>query len=251
MRLPAEPASSTRSSRGCGCATSPTRPGRPVTLGRRARRGVGRRRRPRRRRRVADGRVAAQPGRRGDRPRAPGDGRGPARARCPTSPTTTSSARRTASATTSSTTTSAATPGWPRPAPRWRPAASGWSSTSCPTTSRPTTRGRPQHPEWFVRGTADDLAADPDSFLAVGDAVIARGRDPYFPAWPEVLQLDASRPAPRGRRGGRAWRRSPSAATACAATWRCSCSTTSSCARGASGPPAARRPTAGGATGRR
>jgi hypothetical protein len=54
-----------------------------------------------------------------------------------------------------------------------------------------------EHPEWFVRGTADDLAADPASFLAVGDTVIARGRDPYFPAWPEVLQLDASRPDTR------------------------------------------------------
>ncbi|MET0326856.1 MAG: alpha-amylase family glycosyl hydrolase, partial [Ilumatobacteraceae bacterium] len=53
------------------------------------------------------------------------------------------------------------------------------------------------HPEYFVRGTLDDLAADPDSFLAVGDAVIARGRDPYFPAWPEVLQLDASSPGLR------------------------------------------------------
>jgi hypothetical protein len=51
-----------------------------------------------------------------------------------------------------------------------------------------------EHPERFVPGTADDLAADPDGYLAVGDAVIARGRDPYFPAWPEVLQLDASRP---------------------------------------------------------
>ncbi len=48
------------------------------------------------------------------------------------------------------------------------------------------------HPERFVRGTADDLVRDPDGFLAVGDAVIARGKDPYFPAWPEVLQLDAS-----------------------------------------------------------
>ena len=36
---------------------------------------------------------------------------------------------------------------------------------------------------------------DPDSYLAAGDAVIARGRDPYFPAWPEVLQLDTSLPA--------------------------------------------------------
>src|SRR6476620_7187648 len=45
-----------------------------------------------------------------------------------------------------------------------------------------------EHPEWFVRGTQDDLARDPEGFLAVGDAVIARGRDTYFPPWPEVLQ---------------------------------------------------------------
>jgi hypothetical protein len=55
-----------------------------------------------------------------------------------------------------------------------------------------------EHPEWFVRGTPDDLAADPAAFIAVGDAVIARGRDPYFPAWPDVAQLDASLPALRG-----------------------------------------------------
>jgi hypothetical protein len=57
------------------------------------------------------------------------------------------------------------------------------------------------HPEFFVRGTPDDLAGDPDGFLAVGDAVIARGRDPYFPPWPEVLQLDASLPALRAAAG--------------------------------------------------
>ena len=39
--------------------------------------------------------------------------------------------------------------------------------------------------------------------------------------------------------------RSPSGATACAATWRCSCSTTSSCARGATGRPAAPSPDGG------
>lgn len=50
-----------------------------------------------------------------------------------------------------------------------------------------------ESPEYFVLGTADDLAADPASFLAVGDHVIARGRDPYFPAWPEVVQLDTAR----------------------------------------------------------
>jgi glycosidase len=54
-----------------------------------------------------------------------------------------------------------------------------------------------EHPEYFIRGTADDIARDPASFIAIGDQVIACGRDPYFPAWPEVLQLDASNPALR------------------------------------------------------
>jgi hypothetical protein len=49
-----------------------------------------------------------------------------------------------------------------------------------------------EHPEYFVHGTPEDLAREPDGFYAAGDRVIARGRDPYFPAWPEVLQLDAS-----------------------------------------------------------
>jgi hypothetical protein len=48
------------------------------------------------------------------------------------------------------------------------------------------------HPEYFVQGTADDLQREPDGFLQVGARVLACGRDPYFPAWPEVLQLDAS-----------------------------------------------------------
>ena len=47
--------------------------------GRCPRRRLGRRRRQRDRRRVADGRVGAQSGRRGDRPHAPGDGGGAAR----------------------------------------------------------------------------------------------------------------------------------------------------------------------------
>jgi hypothetical protein len=57
-------------------------------------------------------------------------------------------------------------------------------------------------PELFVRGSAEDLARDPDGFLEVGDAVIARGRDPYFPPWPEVLQLDASLPSLRAAAAG-------------------------------------------------
>jgi hypothetical protein len=47
------------------------------------------------------------------------------------------------------------------------------------------------HPDRFVTGTSDDLRADPNAFLAVGDHVLANGKDPYFPAWPDVVQLDA------------------------------------------------------------
>jgi hypothetical protein len=46
-------------------------------------------------------------------------------------------------------------------------------------------------PEYFVRGTAEDAARSPDAFLRIGGSVFARGRDPYFPPWPDVLQLDA------------------------------------------------------------
>ena len=52
-------------------------------------------------------------------------------------------------------------------------------------------------PELFVHGSRDDLERDPTSFLEVDERVFARGRDPYFPAWPEVLQLDASSAALR------------------------------------------------------
>jgi hypothetical protein len=48
-----------------------------------------------------------------------------------------------------------------------------------------------EHPEYFVRGTAADLSSDPAAYLAVGDTVIARGRDPYFPPWADVAQLNA------------------------------------------------------------
>lgn len=48
-----------------------------------------------------------------------------------------------------------------------------------------------EHPSYFICGNEEDLQADPGSFLAVGGKVCACGRDPYFPAWPDVLQLNA------------------------------------------------------------
>ena len=56
------------------------------------------------------------------------------------------------------------------------------------------------HPEYFVRGDAEDLARDPAGFLAVGDSVIARGRDPFFPPWPDVAQLYSSSVLPPSAR---------------------------------------------------
>jgi hypothetical protein len=51
-----------------------------------------------------------------------------------------------------------------------------------------------RHPEWYVRGTEEDLAAAPDAFRRVGGSIIACGRDPHFPAWTDVAQLDHASP---------------------------------------------------------
>jgi hypothetical protein len=54
-----------------------------------------------------------------------------------------------------------------------------------------------QHPEYLVQGSADDARNDPASFFEAGGKVFACGRDPYFPAWPDVLQLNAFQPGLR------------------------------------------------------
>ena len=47
------------------------------------------------------------------------------------------------------------------------------------------------HPGFFIQGDQGDLAGDPASFFAANGRVFACGRDPFFPAWPDVLQLNA------------------------------------------------------------
>ena len=55
------------------------------------------------------------------------------------------------------------------------------------------------HPEYFVAGTEDLLAREPQNYIRVrrkkGDLILAYGRDPYFSGWPDTLQLDYSNPA--------------------------------------------------------
>jgi hypothetical protein len=52
-------------------------------------------------------------------------------------------------------------------------------------------------PELFVAGSSTDLEDDPASFVDIGGRILANGRDPYFPAWPDVVQLNALAPALR------------------------------------------------------
>jgi hypothetical protein len=55
------------------------------------------------------------------------------------------------------------------------------------------------HPEYFVSGTENDLAQNPQNYKRVTikgeDLVLAHGRDPYFAGWPDTVQLDYSNPA--------------------------------------------------------
>jgi hypothetical protein len=54
------------------------------------------------------------------------------------------------------------------------------------------------HPEYFIRGTELDLARAPQNYTWVkrkgGDLLLAHGRDPYFPGWPDTLQLNYANP---------------------------------------------------------
>jgi hypothetical protein len=54
-----------------------------------------------------------------------------------------------------------------------------------------------EHPEYFIRGNTEDAKLDPSSFVEIDGSVYACGRDPYFPAWPDVLQLNAFEPGLR------------------------------------------------------
>jgi hypothetical protein len=51
-----------------------------------------------------------------------------------------------------------------------------------------------EHPEHFLERTDRDLQEDPGSCAHVGKKVFACGRDPYFPAWPDVVQVNAFEP---------------------------------------------------------
>lgn len=51
-----------------------------------------------------------------------------------------------------------------------------------------------EHPEYFIRGTAEDLARAPNEFVESNGQVFANGRDPFFPPWQDVVQVNAFSP---------------------------------------------------------
>jgi hypothetical protein len=51
-----------------------------------------------------------------------------------------------------------------------------------------------EHPDYFIRGTPDDARNNPGAYISVNGACCACGRDPFFPPWPDVLQLNAFNP---------------------------------------------------------
>jgi hypothetical protein len=51
-----------------------------------------------------------------------------------------------------------------------------------------------EHPEYFIEGTDEDVAREPQNWGRLqtgrGPRVLAFGRDPYFPGWPDAVQLN-------------------------------------------------------------
>jgi glycosidase len=56
-----------------------------------------------------------------------------------------------------------------------------------------------EHPEYYIRGSEQDLARAPKNYTWVkrksGKQLFAHGRDPYFAGWPDTLQLNYGNPA--------------------------------------------------------
>jgi glycosidase len=50
------------------------------------------------------------------------------------------------------------------------------------------------HPQYFVQGTEEDLAREPNSYMQASGRILACGKDPYFPPWADVVQLNTFNP---------------------------------------------------------
>ncbi len=48
-----------------------------------------------------------------------------------------------------------------------------------------------RRPELFIQGSEEQLAAEPGNYLRINGSIYAHGKDPEFPPWNDVLQLNA------------------------------------------------------------
>jgi glycosidase len=50
------------------------------------------------------------------------------------------------------------------------------------------------NPDFFISGSETDIEREPQNYIRVncirGEVILAHGRDPYFPGWPDTLQLN-------------------------------------------------------------
>jgi len=54
-----------------------------------------------------------------------------------------------------------------------------------------------ESPDYFISGNKEDLRDDPVTFVQLGGNIFACGKDPFYPAWQDVLQVNAFHPGLR------------------------------------------------------
>ena len=54
-----------------------------------------------------------------------------------------------------------------------------------------------QHPDYFLHGTEHELKKHPEAFVQTSAGILAKGKDPNFEPWSDVLQLNAFSPSLR------------------------------------------------------
>jgi hypothetical protein len=64
-----------------------------------------------------------------------------------------------------------------------------------PNHTAPDHRWVTEHPEYYIHGSEEDLARQPQNYARIrggpgGGAILAYGRDPYFDGWPDTFQLN-------------------------------------------------------------
>jgi len=47
------------------------------------------------------------------------------------------------------------------------------------------------HLDYFIKGTLDESLSNPSEYYMCSTAIFAKARDPYYPPWPDVIQLNA------------------------------------------------------------